>query len=164
MPKAIPEISVDAKLLHQALRAVAIGGVISWAQLRDVIGREVRAGQKGYGALQTARHRALRDDNMVFAAVHGEGLKRLTDEEIVETGADTVKRVRRIARKGAEKLLAVADFDALPNAAKIRHNAYTSMCGALTAIATERKVEVLEKNVTNAKAALPVAKALELFK
>lgn len=162
--KAIAEISVEAKLLHQALKAVAIGGTITWTELAHIIGRPVTAQQKGYGALQTARKRALVDDGLVFEAVHKIGLKRLNDSEIVATGTHSIDRIRRIARRGTQKLLSVKEFDKLPNADKIRHNAVVSLLGAVQQIATENKVKSLEKHVTNSQAALPTAKALEIFK
>lgn len=162
--KAIAEISVDARLLHQRLKEVAVGETITWEELSTVIGRDVTAGSAGYGPLSTARKRALNDDGIVFDAVSKVGLKRLTDTEIVNTGQATVDKVRRAARKGAKRLLSVRDFEALPNAMKIKHNAYASLLGAVASIAQENKVHQLEKHVENAKAALPLAKTLEVFK
>ncbi len=62
--RAIPEISVDARLLHQKLQSVSIGQTITWEDLSAVIGRDVIAGSKGYSALTTARKRAQTDDGI----------------------------------------------------------------------------------------------------
>lgn len=162
--RRIPELSVDARLLQQRLKIVPVGETVTYETLAAVIGRECRPQHKAYGALTTARARAQRDDGMVFDAVHRVGLKRLTDVEIVAGGAAVIERVRRAARKGTRRLLAVQNFDALPNEAKIKHNAYASMLGAMVSISTERKVKQLEKYVQNTQAALPLAKTLEVCK
>lgn len=162
--KTIAEISIDARMLHQKLKEVPIGSTITWEDLGKVIGRDVHAGSPGYGALTTARRRVQIDDGMVFDAIAKVGLKRLSDAEIVNTGQSIVDRVRRMARKGARRLLSVANFDALPNEAKIKHNAYASLLGAVAQISQESKVRALEKHVQGTQAALPLAKTLEVFK
>lgn len=162
--KSIAEISVDARLLHQRLKTVGIGETVSWGDLAKIIGRDVTAGNGGYSALTTARRRALMDDGMVFDAVLKVGLKRLSDQDIVATGQATVDKVRRAARKGNRRLLSIQDFDALPNEMKVKHNAYVSLLGAVVAISTDKKVHQLEQHVENARAALPLAKTLEVFR
>lgn len=160
--KTIQEISVDARLLHQKLKTIEIGATVTWDDLSSVIGRDVR--DSGYSALTTARRRVQIDDGMIFDAVHTIGLKRLTDIEIVSSGQSFVDRVRRIARKGAKRLLSVKDFDKLPNNVKVSHNAYASLLGAITQVSSESKVRMLEKHVQNTQQALPLAKTLEVFK
>lgn len=162
--KTISEISVDARLLHQHLAASKVGDTLTWEDMGKVIGRDVRPGSTGYGALHTARNRAQMDDGMVFDAIAKVGLKRLSDAEIVNTGQSAIDRVRRAARKGAKRLLSVKDFGSLPNDLKVKHNAYASLLGAVAQISQSSKVTQLEAHVQNARAALPLAKTLEVFK
>ena len=162
--KTISEISVDARLLHQRLTQAKVGDVITWDDLGQIIGRSVHPGEGGYSALATARNRVQVDDGYIFDAIAKVGLKRLSDAEIVNTGQYAIDRVRRAARKGTRRLLSVKDFDALPNDLKVKHNAYASLLGAVAQISQSSKVTQLESHVQNARAALPLAKTLEVFK
>ncbi len=162
--KTIAAISLDARHLYLRLARATIGETLTYDDLSKAIGRDVSPGKPGYGALTTARRRAHLDGGIVFDAVTKIGLKRLSDTEIVGSGQHAIDRVRRAARRGAVKLLSVGDFEALPNELKHKHNAYTSLLGAITQITQGRRVEELERHVGNAQATLPLWKTLEIFK
>lgn len=159
--KIIAALSLDAKLLYERLKSAKIGDVVTYQELSNIIGRDVL--DPGRGLLQTARRKALREDYFVFGIVRKEGLKRLSDLEIVATGEDTVGRIRRTARRGFRTITAVKDFEALPNEAKIRHNVYASMLGAVAMAASAPQMKKLEKKVSEAKAQLSLTKTLEAF-
>lgn len=162
--KAIPEISVDAKLLYERLKKVGIGEMISWDELSDVVSRDARAGGPAYGALTTARRRALTNEGMVFDPVFGKGLKRLGDTEIVETSQAKIDAVRRRSRQALKRLSCVQDFGALLPEQRIKHNTFASVFSAFVTITKAGPMKKLEGRVAEAQEQLPLAKTLEAFR
>lgn len=57
-----------------------------------------------------------RDEGIVFVNVRGEGYRRLTDAEKVESSKVFTARIRRSAGKGVARIGAVSDMSALSNA------------------------------------------------
>lgn len=158
------EISVDAKLLHERLKKVGIDEVISWEDLSEVISRDVRAGGSAYGALTTARRRALVDEGMVFDPVKGKGLKRLSDAEIVETSQAKIDSVRRRSRAALKRLACVQNFNGLPSDKQVKHNVFASIFSAFVMVTKAGPMKKLEDQVAEAQAQLPLAKTLEAFR
>lgn len=133
--KAIPEISPQAQWLAARLRKMAVGEVVTYAELNKVAACDVRGAGKGY--LMTARHVVLRDHCIAIECVRGHGMKRMDDEGIAEAQARaielTAKRLRR-----EEKRSQVADPDKLSAAARLRFQANRGQALAMRAIASHR--------------------------
>jgi hypothetical protein len=159
--KTIQALSLDSKMVYERLKACNVGDLVPYKEISTLIGRDSQG--VGRGAIQTARRKLLREDYMVFGVVWKEGLKRLSDLEIVATGEDTVRKIRRASSKGFRTITAVRDFDVLPNDAKVRHNTYASVLGALTMAMAAPRMKKLEGRVMEAKATLPLQKTLEAF-
>lgn len=157
--KAIQQLSIDAKMIYDQLIIASVGDTVTYAELTSLIGRDVQ--QKGRGALITARRRARNIDRIIFGTVRDSGLLRLNDTEIVETGEGTLRHIRRAARRGAQKVLCVQNFNSLPNEKKIQHNTFVSMFGVMAEITKPNKIKAIEKRVESAQAVLPVAKMME---
>ena len=158
--KAIPELSLDARLLADALRKIPKGDVVSYESLSEIIGRDVQ--DKGRGALYTARRRVLHDDGLVTEAVANEGIKVMLDVDVVgATGESARRRIRRMTRTAVRKLTSVA-YDLLPRELKTKHNVEVSLLGVLAHVSTEKSAKQIEKQVeTNP---MPLSKTLEFFK
>jgi len=154
------QLSADARFLYQHLKTIRVGSVVSYADLSAVIGRDV-AGDST--ALQRAIRICLREDNIVFANIRGEGYKRLNDAEIVDTGADTIARIRRTSKRGVQKMLAVQKFDDLPNDKKLQHSARVSVLASLVDATTSKQMKKVEGAIGEAAKQLPVAETLRLF-
>ena len=162
--RTIPEISVDAKLLYERLKKVGIGEPISWDELSAVVSRDARPGGPAYGALATARRRALANEGRVFDPVHGRGLKRLGDAEIVEASQAKIDAVRRRSRPALKRPSCVQHFDALPPEQQIKHNTFASVFSAFVIVTRAGPMKKLEGHVAEAHAQLPLAKTLEAFR
>ncbi|HVM95311.1 MAG TPA: hypothetical protein VMT89_02925 [Candidatus Acidoferrales bacterium] len=159
--KAIPEMSLDARMLADALRKVPKGAIIRYAVLNEIIGRDVQS--TGRGVLDTARRRVLHDEGIVTEAVVNEGIKVLLDVEVVgATGESARRRIRRMTRTAVRKLTSVV-YDALPNELKRKHNTEVSLLSVLAHVSTEQSAKKLEQRVPDAEP-LPLAKTLEFFK
>jgi hypothetical protein len=159
---SIPERSIDTETLVRHLRGLAVGSVASYEELNALIGRDVQVGARHI--LASAERIMLRDDRRVFAPVRNVGLKRLNDREIVGTGLDTTARLRRLARRGARKVTAVHDYDALPKDDQVQHNTHLSIFGAIGQFTRPMMVLRLSGAVEEAKDRLPLAKMLEAVK
>ncbi len=157
--KAIQQLSIDAKMIYDHLISVGVGDTVTYANLTNLIGRDVQ--KQGRGALITARRRARNLDRIIFGTVRDVGLMRLSDTEIVETGEGTLRHIRRAARRGAQNVLCVQDFNKLPNDKKIQHNTFVSMFGVMAEITKPNKIKAIERRVESAQAVLPVAKMME---
>ena len=157
----IAELSIETTLLVERLQRVEVGELVLYKELGEICGRDVQL--RGRCSLTSARRICQRDRRMVFEAVVNEGVRRLDDGGIVATGAVNLKRIGRKARRGVTTLACIADFDALPDAAKVDHNTSMSLMGALGQMTKKRNVERLREGVANAQARLPLSKTLEMF-
>lgn len=160
--RVIPETSVDTNLIYQRIERAEIGEVITYDEMSDLIGRNVRT--KAAHNLASARRRAFNQRQMVFDAVHKVGIKRLNDVEIVTTTQQAIDKARRSARRAAKRITAVRDFDALPKELRVKHNTFMSALSAMAAITKAGPMAKLEKIVGEAQQTLPLAKTLEAFR
>lgn len=161
MTQAIAQISLDAQLIRDRLQETKVGETVTYEELSKLIGRDVR--NRAMGALGTARKHAMKNKNMVFVAVSNEGLKRMSDIEIVDSVDGDIRRVRRTVRRSSAKITRV-DFNGLPNDKKIDHNAKLSMLGALQQFAAPSSLKTLKSRVEESREVLPIGKTLEAFR
>lgn len=154
------EMSADARLLRQRLAAVKIGESVTYADLSREISKPVDG---AFPALQTARRSLLNNDGYVFAVIRGEGLKRLSDEEIVAASDQDVNRIRRTAKKGARKLASVQDYGAMSNASQLRHTTRLSVMTAVAHMASSKGIEKLEEPAKGRAKELPISETLAAF-
>lgn len=149
---------VDAQTLAKHLDGIAVGGVATYEALSKIVGSDVQADR---GSLETARRVLLRENQIVFGAVHGVGLKRLNPAEIVEQGQDSVTKIRR-ASKRAMKRLATADFETLPVAEQGKHRMASATLGAIALCTGTKAQHKLEQRVQG-NGNLDVGEAMKLF-
>jgi len=160
--RAIPELSIDARLLAERLEKCQFGEIVPYDELSKVVGRNVRERQ-GYSQLQAARRVVMRERRMVFAAVTGEGLKRCDDAGIVAVAGSYVDRIHRMTKKSISTL-ACADFDKLDNSTRIELNAKASQLAVLDQLTTNKAQQKIAAAVKQAEDRLPLAKTLEVFR
>lgn len=152
----IPELSVDTQVLERLLLEVPVDGFIGYETLTKAIGRDVQT--RARHILQSAVRRAQRDKSIVFSAVRGEGLKRLTDGAVLGVGAAAVASIGRKSRR-AVRTLGCANFEALKPSERSQHNMLVSQLGVLAHITSGATQKKLEARAGHEK--LAVAKMLE---
>jgi len=155
-------LSIDVKTIYDRIIKAGVGDTITYAEMEGLIGRPVR--EHGQWILMSARRRALMQNGMVFGVVKKIGVRRLSDSEIVNLGADFVGRVHRLSNKAVRTIACVQDFNALPAEAKLKHGTYASAMGMLAYITREKQIKRLEERVDKAQASLPLQKTLDAFK
>lgn len=156
------QMSADARLLYQHIKSANVGDVLTYKVLSGVISRDVNGGT---AALRTAMRRCQNDHEIVFAAVRGEGIKRLSDVEIVDEAAATTAAVRRKANRGAGRLMLVNDFDALPERQKQQHMARASILASVAHLTGEKQIDrfIESSGAGSATKELPIAETLRFF-
>lgn len=162
MTKTIPEKSTDTLTIEACLRELAIGEVVTYDQLSEKLGRDVR--QHCTGNLQTARRTVLKEDKIITEVVRGEGIKRIDDATCVSTAPTVFKRMRGLANRQSDRLKAV-EFNALDEESKRKHLVVSAQLGAIHLMSTSNSTKKIEAKVEgNSQATIPVGKVLELFK
>ena len=162
MKQTIKQLSIDSKLIYERLSKMKKGEVVGYDELTDIIKKDVQKG--GYSATMTARKMALRENGLVFECIMNEGLKALTDDENISmTGKSGFDRIRKISRRSSTKLMAIDDFDKLPPASKIKHNAHLALFGALQSATKTKTVKRIESH-TEEHSRISVNETIELFK
>lgn len=156
-------VSLAIRVLYERIRLAAIGDVIPYKELSALINLDVQS-ERGRKKLDAARRRAERDNKMLFRAVTNQGIQRLDDIGITESGPATVRRIRSTARRGVKRLTLVRDFASLPNAAKIAHNTSAAQLGALHEFTKPAATKRIEDEVKATNHALPLAETLAVFR
>jgi len=159
--RAIPELSVDVKLVYQRVREMAPGAVISYVELSEVVHRNIQT--DGRWILQRARHKAQREDKIVTECVKNEGVKRLDDAGIVASSSSYVKRTRGAAKRGAIKIGSVRDYNSLSEYDRVQHDAAATVLGLILMCSSPSKVKQLEGAVKKMHSELPSADAIKLL-
>ena len=122
------KLSVDTQTLMGILEKAQIGDIIPYHTLTETIRRDVTL--EGRGAMDSARRILMRDKQIVFDAIRGVGLKRLSDQEITETSPRFINQARRKAAKGL-KTLACANYAQLSQEQKTQHNVGAAILGVM---------------------------------
>ena len=87
-------------------------GPVSYKSICKVAGKPLEEIRQ---TLSNARRYLERDEGIVFATIKGEGLRRLSDSEKVQSAANFSRAIHRTAGRGLQRLDAVADVESLSN-------------------------------------------------
>lgn len=153
------QASTDARILYDRIRQMKVGETLTYPEIAGVVG--VKTADSRTKGLRTAMKMAMRLDNMDFAAVHKIGYKRLSDVEIVDTVDQAMGRVRRGARRAANRLGHVQAFGNLPVEKQEKHNAALSLFNVVGSVTTTSSFVRIEKAVQKARHELPMADTLK---
>jgi hypothetical protein len=129
------EPSEAAALLTERLRLVLPGDVVTYRELSQVAGRDVRKAARS--ALDTARKRS----GGVWEAIPNRGIRRMTDVEVVKDRLPA--RVRHIASTAASGLaeIATVDREALPEGERAQHDGMLTALSGIRQATTPKAVE-----------------------
>lgn len=154
------QMSADARLIYQRLKKVQIGETIKFAELSAEVSRPLHLIR---GAIGTALRRCLKDDGMVFANVRSVGYQRCNDEAIIDGSVQATSRIRRTARRAAEKLTKVRDYAALPGPRQLEHTARLSVLSAVASLTQESAIKKVEGAAHGRSQELPIAETMKAF-
>lgn len=156
MVKAASEFEPDIVALADRLREVPVGGVIKYAELDAVIGRDVRA--RRYLLMQ-ARDRVEEETGALFQAVFNLGLKRLKVEAFPTIGQAGRKSIRSKAATATKRMQnGLAKANDVPDTVLRAVNREASVLGLIRFAARDRVVsKMLEGEPLSAPT--PIARA-----
>jgi hypothetical protein len=160
MFKTSPENATDVNIMSELLRVLPIGGTLSYTDVSAAIGRDVR---KHYWLLRSAMERVEKESGSLLAVVRSIGVKRLASEELSGVGADAIRKVRRTARRGYNRLDTIRTND-LPQSEATKIVAHKSQLGAITLVADGRKTSTVAAEVAKTGNAIPAGRVLDMFK
>lgn len=156
----IHEKSADTQLIESVLAEAKVGDVITYEQLSKVIGRDVR--QFALSSLSSARRGIFNSKRYVFGVEKNVGLKRLNDNEIVDSTEYDRKKLRRAAKRTLNKL-GVVDFDNLTPDKKRQHIVASAQMGAVEMFAGKNATKKIEAKVNETSRVLPIGETLRMF-
>lgn len=139
-------ISEDTAKLVEHLEAVPPGEAISYAQLTALIGRNVLDNARGQ--LNYARRKLEAEKQVHFVPVYGEGLRRQTDSEVAFGGPTHVRRTRKAAERGLDRMqLATENYKKLSDEARTAKNVADACLGAIAQALRPKSYRRLEQCV-----------------
>lgn len=161
--------SVDAgKIVNHVLTGgpnggpVEPGALVTYQELRDLIGRSVQG--EGHHVWEAARERLRKDHKIVFEAIRGTGVRRLSDSENVrKTPEKARKRIRRVARSSI-KTMAAVDESKLTNQELVEKHTHEGMMGIISHVASSLTAKTLAPMVQNTQGLPSLGKLLEELK
>lgn len=132
--------SFETQKIEDRLRSMAIGEIVSYADLAALIGSPVDGSCQ---PLNSARAMLERSGDYVFATMTKEGVKRLSDREIVADTQSSRQRIARQAKRAMRRLSNIKDFNALSDDEKRQHQAHAVIYAAIAEQASSGKVRQL---------------------
>jgi hypothetical protein len=142
MPRFAARLTAEIRLLADRLRAVPHGGTVSYQELSNLAGHDVRRYRY---RLERARDLLLEENSIAFDTVRKTGLRRFVVEDLPNVGAATRKHCRRSARRGRHVMTkAGASFNDIPTLIQRRLMAEDGMLHLLEIFGADRVVRKLE--------------------
>lgn len=159
--RAIAELSADAAVLISHFAQQPKGEIVTYEQIAALIGWDIRENR---GIMVTVRNRLLRDDRKVLSAVHSEGYKILTDQEVCN---GELRRQRETRRRNAVKSKSKAgsvDFAALNEADRMSLLSEVTVAHLTAEASKDRSVLQIGSHLNGATQPLALNLALDAVK
>lgn len=147
--------AIETRLLIERMKQMAVGDTLEYSEIESITGRKL---VRARSALDTARSSLLKTDGMVFGTITKVGIKRLADDEIVNSSVTTEKRIGRMSRREIKRL-SCANYNALSQDQKVTHNARMTVFAMAADISSAASVRKIEGAVKDSGSAIPSAKA-----
>jgi hypothetical protein len=149
--------TAETEAIIAKLKATPVGGVLTWLDMQSVCPDM----DKLRGCLQTARKHLLNEEQAVFAAVRGVGMKRLNPFEVISQESTTHVKVRR-AVKSSLRRLSTVDPSTLPQQEGQAHRITSACLGAIALCVKPSSVDKV-KQLANGTSTIDGKGVLALF-
>lgn len=158
MNQPLFRVSSDTTAIVRLLLEANVGATVAWRTMSDHLGRDASPVGPGYAATLAARRILERDYRIAFEAVPNEGLRRLENVEIVQSGDRFIDKARRAVKRGIVRLTCV-EYATLPRERQVQHNAKISAMSAIAELGSNKSIRRIENEIADSNDALPAAKA-----
>ncbi|XWN29950.1 MAG: hypothetical protein ROR55_21010 [Devosia sp.] len=155
-----PENAADVEAIANKLREASIGGLVSYTAISAAIGRDIRSHRH---LLDHARKKVESETGSLFETLRGIGIRRLRSEETHTVGLGVIRKVRRAARRGVERLSKVRVND-LDRETANKIIAHRSQLGAISLVADGRKSATVAHEAERTGSTIPAGRVLQLFR
>lgn len=152
--------SYETYRLVELLSELHPGEAYTYRQLSEAMGMEIVGITPSF---QSAKRLVFREYGVVLETMYGEGVRRLTDEEIVENSRRGTLTVSRRASQESKRLAQV-DFASLSEEQRRTYTTHQSILGAIQAISSARGIATVRNNVIGEMRQLPIKETLDLFR
>lgn len=150
------EISADTRALANRLTQVPFGETITYAQLSEVIGRDIRTCRH---LLHTAFNVVMREAGALYSVNRSVGYVRVAAERCAEIGRSSRAKIRRTARRGRKGMTALlAKANDVPNAVRLDVNKELGTLGLMEHLSRDSSVSALAEQ----EQPMPVAKVAKM--
>jgi len=156
--RPIGQISFETKQLAIRLAGLKVGESVSYGELSELIHRNVQG--KARANLLAARRKVLREHGMVIGVLLDQGVKRLTDVEIVKSGASVIRHINRTSVRGMRHQIQV-DFEKLTREQQKEFNLTLSVLQLSRVASTPKFQSMLSERVQKRQLQVDPQKLLE---
>lgn len=137
-------LTPDVDKLKERLRKLAIGELVTYAELSKLVARDVK--DKDRYVMATALRHLEKSERLVFLCVTNEGWRRVGDEDKIHSGEHMRKGIRRKAKRMATRVQALDDYSKLSAALQQTQaglNAVAAIIGNITGKSGTGKLQLL---------------------
>ena len=145
--REFPELSWETTKLYNRLEQIAIGETITYKDLSLVIDKDVQFSFRRY--LNSALRKLQSKKNVIFEVIPSIGLKRLNEKEKIQCGNKALKKIKRAAQRGTNKLKCI-NMNQLENNERMRVFAQFSALGGITLFTKENNLKKIETTIGDA--------------
>lgn len=163
--KCISERHIYTQELMKALRNVKEEQMISYEDMSQTIGLDVRPEGAGYSYQHSAREILECEDNIAFAVVVKEGLRRLTPEQVANgTGSIYQKKKRSLIHRSKRRIRTIDDkYDELSSDAKMNVTAHRTILAFDYQLSKPKNIRMIESRVRESNKLLGFQDTIRLF-
>jgi hypothetical protein len=149
----------ETRLLYQRLMRLDVGETVTYGDLSRVAGVDVRL--DGRPRLGSAFRMCAREGHII-KTVWGVGVKRLSDDEILDLAPKNIRKMGRLAKR-AQREVSHVDYDGLADDKKVEFNVTMSQLAVMQMLAKPKVRGQIEAEVTRRAQELPSKDILRLL-
>lgn len=134
--------SLETQELVARLATLDIGELVTYVELSEIAGEPISGASS---ALQSAKRIVEHENDIALAVERGVGIRRLTDDQIVEDTHSARVRICRQSKRALTRLSSVKDFASLDDEKKRAHQAHA----VIYAVVAEKTAAKSVKRITS---------------
>jgi hypothetical protein len=134
--------SLETQEIIAALEKMQPGELVTYADLSRIAGEPISGAS---GALQSAKRIVENENEFAFAVERKLGIRRLTDEQIVDDTHGARVKICRHSKRALNRLSAIKDFSSLDDNKKRAHQAHA----VIYAVVAEKTAANSVKRITS---------------
>lgn len=128
-----PELQIEIEKITEALMNLGPEQMLSYEEMNRMLGYDMKKTKPW--VLMRAKQRIEKHQKLRLATVHGQGVKKLTAEQVPGIGAYARAHIGRVAKRTATRLTDLG-YNDIDKKTQSRIDAERSLMGAISAVAS----------------------------